>query len=136
MISTNSPSAATVSPDVRMKIDSVNRAFESAIARGDAAAAARDVYTLDCTIMPPGTPAIHGREAAEQFWPAAAAQLGIRDVRLSTLELHALGGGAYEVGRATLSFANGGEATAKYVVIWREQDGQWRWHVDIWNLDA
>ena len=136
MISTNSSSPAAVSPDVRMKIEAANRAFESAVARGDAAAAARDVYTRDCTIMPPGAPAVHGRDAAEQFWPVVVAQLGVQEVRLSTIELQSLGRGAYEIGRATLSLANGSEATAKFVVIWREEDGQWRWHVDIWNLDA
>jgi ketosteroid isomerase-like protein len=136
MTSANSGSATAVSAEAGMKIDSANRAFEKAIASGDGAGAARGVYTRDCTIMPPGAPALHGREAAEQFWPAAVAQLGIEHVQLETVELHALGPGAYEVGRATLRLAGGGEATAKYVVIWREEDGQWRWHVDIWNLDA
>jgi hypothetical protein len=24
----------------------------------------------------------------------------------------------------------------KYVVYWREEDGRWQWHVDIWNPNA
>ena len=43
--------------------------------------------------------------------------------------------GAYEIGRATLDLGGGQQAHAKYVVIWRQEDGQWRWHVDIWNME-
>jgi ketosteroid isomerase-like protein len=24
----------------------------------------------------------------------------------------------------------------KYVVYWRQEDGRWKWHVDIWNMNA
>jgi len=32
--------------------------------------------------------------------------------------------------------AGGQSAVAKYVVIWRQGDGRWRGHVDIWNMEA
>jgi len=25
---------------------------------------------------------------------------------------------------------------AKYVIYWRQEDGRWKWHVDIWNFSA
>jgi hypothetical protein len=25
---------------------------------------------------------------------------------------------------------------AKYVVYWRQEDGHWKWHIDIWNPNA
>jgi len=28
------------------------------------------------------------------------------------------------------------EMEAKYVVYWRQEDGRWKWHVDIWNANA
>ena len=127
---------AGISADVKAHIDTTNRKFEAAVAAGDAAGAARAVYTRDCRIMPPGSETVMGREAAEQFWPAAIAQLGVTRVELSSVDLQPLGDGAYEVGRATLTMGGGQQATAKYVVIWRQEDGEWRWHVDIWNLDA
>jgi uncharacterized protein (TIGR02246 family) len=124
-----------VSPDIKAHIDRLNRKFEVAFARGDAAGAAREVYTRDCRIMPPGAETVVGREAAEQFWPAAAAQLGATAVKLETVDLQALGDGVYEIGRATISMTGGQQGVAKYVVVWRQEDGQWRWHVDIWNME-
>jgi ketosteroid isomerase-like protein len=31
---------------------------------------------------------------------------------------------------------SGEEASAKYVVVWKQEDGRWRWDVDIWNMDS
>jgi ketosteroid isomerase-like protein len=25
---------------------------------------------------------------------------------------------------------------AKYVVCWKQEDGRWKWHVDIWNQNS
>jgi hypothetical protein len=85
--------------------------------------------------MPPGAETVVGREAAEQFWPAAVAQLGATAVKLETIDLQALGDGVYEIGRATISMAGGQQGVAKYVVVWRQEEGEWRWHVDIWNME-
>ena len=47
------------------------------------------------------------------------------------------GDGFIEIGKATLTMAPSGESSqqieVKYVVFWRNEDGRWRWHVDIWN---
>jgi len=32
--------------------------------------------------------------------------------------------------------AGGQRATPKYVVVWKQEDGAWRRHVDIWNTDT
>ena len=39
-----------------------------------------------------------------------------------------------EIGSAALtrSRRTGGVAV-KYVVHWKQEDGTWKWHVDIWN---
>lgn len=117
-------------------IDAANRKFEAAFNAGDPARAAREVYTRDATILPPGAPKMQGMEAIEQFWPAAAQQLGIQGIQLETVDLDVQGETAVEIGRATLSFAGGQSGVAKFVVVWKLQDGQWRWHVDIWNMDS
>ena len=45
-----------------------------------------------------------------------------------------------EIGRATLTVeAEPGkpvQAEGKYVVYWKQEDGRWKWHVDIWNMNA
>jgi uncharacterized protein (TIGR02246 family) len=120
---------------VRRAIAATNAGFSAAFARGDAAAGARETYTRDARILPPDAPMVEGREQIAEFWAGAAAQLGVTAVELRTVELQPMGDGAYEVGRATLTLGGGQQAHAKYVVIWRQEDGRWRWHVDIWNME-
>jgi ketosteroid isomerase-like protein len=130
MESSNTPDTAAA----RQQISETNRRFEDAMNRQDAAGAAQAVYTKDACILPPGAAIVRGRDAIARFWTQAAAQMGVRSVQLSTEQLDISGDHAHEIGRATLS-AGGGEATAKYVVIWKKEDGQWKWHVDIWNMN-
>jgi ketosteroid isomerase-like protein len=48
--------------------------------------------------------------------------------------------GAVEIGKATITMQPDGQPEsqmeAKYVVYWRQEDGRWKWHVDIWNASA
>jgi len=118
----------------RKAIDSVNRQFEAAVARGDVPAAVK-VYTRDGQVMPPGAAIAQGHAALEAFWTATAQQLGIRSVKMETLDLTILGETAIELGRARIETGNG-VAPAKFVVIWKKVPEGWRWHVDIFNMDA
>jgi uncharacterized protein (TIGR02246 family) len=123
---------------IRRGTDETHRRFVDAFNRGDAAGAARQLYTRDARILPPGAEMVQGRDRIAEYWAAAAAapQMGVRRVELSTLDLQPLGGGAYEIGRATLTLAGGQRVTPKYVVVWEQEDGGWRRHVDIWNMDT
>ena len=120
---------------IRHGIDETNAAFSQAFARGDVATAVRETYTRDARILPPGAEMVQGRDGIERFWKTAAQQLGIAAVGLSTVDLRVLGEGACEIGRGTLTLGDGRQVAAKYVVIWRQEDGRWRWDVDIWNLE-
>lgn len=119
---------------VRSGVDATNRAAEQAVADGDVAGFVQRVYTDDAVILPPGAPMMTGHDEIEQFWSSAAQQLGLTGIRLQTDELVPMGSDmAYEIGTGTLDTGQG-EMQAKYVVIWRRgADGDWRWHVDIWN---
>ena len=60
--------------------------------------------------------------------------MGIKAVRLETLEVESYGDAAHEVGRYTLE----GEASqvmdrGKYLVLWRHEDGRWLPHRALWN---
>jgi uncharacterized protein (TIGR02246 family) len=131
----------TVGQDVtaiRGGVDETSRRFEEAFNRGDAAGAARLFYTRDARVLPPGAQMVQGLDKIAEYWAAAAsaAQMGVRRVELTTLELQPLGDEAYEIGRATLTLAGGGRVMPKYVVVWKQEDGAWRRHVDIWNMDS
>ncbi len=120
--------------DVRAAIARTNRRFEEAMSAGDPARAARDAYTADARALPPDMPIVRGREALEQFWVAAAAQLGVARLQLSTLELEVHGAVAHEIGTATLTLKDGNEVGAKFCVVWKQDGDEWRWHIDTWNM--
>jgi uncharacterized protein (TIGR02246 family) len=118
----------------RMEITAVNRAFEDAARKRDTARIA-SLYTADAIVMPPDAPFVKGRENIKQFWGSAIQQLGLKDVRLETMDLEIVGDSAHEVGEAILTLESGG-AMVKYVVVWKRADGQWRLHRDIWNMKS
>jgi len=116
-----------------------NRQFEEAIARGDAAACAA-VYTDDAKILPPDSPALTGKQAAQGLWQSII-DMGVKGISLQTLELEEMGDGAVERGAATIDIQGEGgqtiQASAKFIVLWRRQaDGAWKWHWDCFNFDA
>jgi ketosteroid isomerase-like protein len=114
----------------------VNRRFLDTFNAGDVTGAARGVYTEYARILPPGAEAVQGREPIIRFWETAAEALGIEAVELSTVHLEPQGDTVYEIGRAGLVLAGGQTVPAKYVVIWKQEGGEWKWHVDIWNTDV
>lgn len=137
---TSEPAAETAPMDMasaRQGIDETNRAAEEALAAGDVAGFVSRTYTEDATIIPPGGSKISGQAAIEEFWKSAGEQLGLTGIQLQTEEVVQAGPDmAYEIGTGVLETAQG-PSEANYVVIWRRgDDGQWRWHVDIWNAKA
>ncbi|MBA2605080.1 MAG: DUF4440 domain-containing protein [Acidobacteria bacterium] len=119
--------------EVRRSIDDANRKFVETFNAGDPGRAAREVYTQDARVLPPDSPLLEGRDAIVQFWETAAQQLGIRSVELSTMALETVSDVPYEIGHADIGLLSGQQVRFKYVVIWKQEDGRWRWHVDIWN---
>jgi uncharacterized protein (TIGR02246 family) len=118
--------------DVHKAIAVVNRMFTDAYARGDAAGVAA-LYTTDGQILPPNSEMITGHEPIAGFWQFVMG-LGIATVRLDSSELAVQGGMAVEIGRYTLGGADGNTVdTGKYLVVWRNEGGNWRLHWDIWN---
>lgn len=73
------------------------------------------------------------------FWQGAM-NMGIKSAKLETKELHECGDLAIEVGQYTLTIkAEGGAAmtdVGKYVVVWKDDGGMWKLHIDIWNSNG
>jgi uncharacterized protein (TIGR02246 family) len=115
----------------RSEIAAVNRQFEEAARKGDLDRLA-SLYTPDAMAMPPDGPLVKGRDAIKQMWGSLAQSIGLKDVRLDTLDLELVGDTGCEVGEATITHG-GGTAVVKFVVVWKKTDGQWRLHRDIWN---
>jgi ketosteroid isomerase-like protein len=95
------------------------------------------IYTADARILPPGAPMISGREAIKGFWSNLIQSVNAKSAVLASIDVMPAGDGVVEIGRATLRVEPKGQAATdmevKYVVYWRQEDGRWKWHVDIWN---
>jgi ketosteroid isomerase-like protein len=75
-------------------------------------------YTNDAWIMAPGLPSLKGPKAAEQFYTLAYHQMGIRQVKLSTLEVVVQGSFATETGTFELVGQKGQTLDrGKYLVL-------------------
>jgi ketosteroid isomerase-like protein len=81
---------------------------------------------------------VSGRENIKNFWKAAIEGMNVAAVKLETVDFEPLGDTGIEIGRATLTFAaaDAPPATVKYVVVWKQEEGRWKWHIDIWNPNA
>ena len=115
------------------------KAFEKAANNKDAATVA-NFYTDDATLMPPGSPAIKGRQNIQQFWKSFF-DAGASDGKLNVGEVNSLGDTAYELGTFEANMPTGqGKTTrtqGKYVVIWKRQtDGNIKMAVDIFNTNS
>lgn len=78
---------------------------------------------------------IQGRAQIKDFWKQAIVSLGVKDAKLSSVHAEAAGDTVVEVGRADLTLEGGQTLAVKYVVHWKQEDGIWKWHTDIWNLN-
>lgn len=98
------------------------------------------IYTTDARILPPGAPMISGRAAIKTFWSDLVRDANAKSAVLTSIDVMAAGDGAVEIGSAVLTIAPPGlpesQMEVKYLVFWREEDGLWKWHVDIWNPNA
>ena len=116
---------------IRSQLDRFEEAFNAG--KGSEVGA---FYTEDAIAFPPGSPRVEGREAIGKLWQSVI-DSGAKNLELEALEI---GPGpektAYEVGRVKLA-TSGGPAEGKYIVIWKQgDDGVWRLHRDIWNMNA
>jgi ketosteroid isomerase-like protein len=99
-----------------------------------------NIYTREARILPPGAPIISGREAIKKFWSDMVQSSHARSAILTSVDVIPVGEGAVEIGKAVLTVEPPGQTSAqmevKYVVYWQQEDGRWKWHVDIWNPNS
>jgi len=126
--------------EVKLAMAATNNLFNTEVFGKRNFAALDQIYTSDARILPPGAPMISGREAIKKFWSDLIQSVNAKSAVLATVDLILAGDGLVEIGRATLTVEPHGQSTTqmevKYVVYWRQEDGRWKWHVDIWNQNA
>lgn len=120
------------SDKLRQEIAAANDKFMAAVEEQDAAALAA-FYTEEAQVLPPNSDFVTGQEAIQGFWQAVM-DMGIRRAELETVELEDHGETAIEVSKLTL-YAEGDAVAdkAKYMVVWKQKEGVWKLHRDIFN---
>lgn len=98
------------------------------------------IYTADARILPPGAPLVSGQEAIKGFWFDMVRAVNGKAAVLESVDVMPAGDGLVEIGKATLTIEPAGQPESvlevKYVVFWKMEDGLWKWHVDIWNMNS
>ena len=122
----------TVSTDVRDAIVAANETFVTIFNRGDAAGIAA-LYTENAQFLPPNSDFVTGTQALQATFQAFM-DMGVKAIKLETIEVEGYGDTASEVGRYTLE-GEGGQVLdqGKFIVIWKREAGQWKLHRDIIN---
>jgi len=118
--------------EVRDSIVAADQIFVAAFSQGDAAGMSA-LYTDDAQILPPNAEPVVGRPAIQGFWQTLM-DMGITEAIPTTVEVEALGDTAIEVGTYALEVEDGQVVDrGKYIVVWKQENEQWKLHRDIFN---
>jgi len=124
---------------IRLVMVSTNDLFNTEVIGHRNLDALDQICTNDARILPPGSPLISGRDDIRKFWSSLIESVNARSAVLTSVDVMPAGDGIVEIGRAVITAEPEGHATemqVKYVVYWQQEDGRWKWHVDIWNQSA
>ncbi|WP_064604268.1 YybH family protein [Photobacterium sp. J15] len=122
----------TDSVDVYDAIVAADNVFMTKFSQGDARGVA-ELYTEKGQFLPPNGDFVVGREAIKETFQAFM-DMGIKVIKLETLEVEGYGDTATEVGKYILE-DEGGQVLdeGKFMVIWKQEAGQWKLHRDMIN---
>ena len=127
--------AVLVAPAVaqKAKIEAVTAKWVELFGKGDFDGIAQ-LYTVDATAFPPGSPMVKGRAAIGAMWKGLAEH--VSNPKLATLDVKRLSPrAAREIGTFTLMTKDPTpkEISGKYLVVWEKVRGEWKLAADIWN---
>lgn len=139
-VSRMSSSAQPATQQIRLGMAKTNELFNTEVFGKRNFDALDQIYTANARILPPGAPMISGRNEIKRFWSDLIQSASAKSAVLESVDVIFAGDDAIEIGRAILTIAPAGQAEAqmqvKYVVHWKQEDGLWKWNVDIWNMNA
>jgi uncharacterized protein (TIGR02246 family) len=122
----------TQSTDIHASIAAGNDRFMATFKSGDAAGMAA-LYTEDEQVLPPNSDFVTGQQAIQAFWQALM-DMGIKEAKLEIVEVERHGERVIEISKFKL--LGEGETVldeGKYIVIWKQDQGRWKLHRDIFN---
>lgn len=119
---------------VKAAIAASNKVYGECFASGDSVKFA-SCYTADACINPPNMPRMCGTQAITAFFNGGV-KMGIRNIKLTTEEVMGAEGSVSEIGKYDIM----GDKDAvldkgKFIVVWKNDNGKWKMHRDVWNSD-
>jgi uncharacterized protein (TIGR02246 family) len=117
----------------KQNIEHQNAAFQKAFETSDSVGLA-NLFASDAKMMMPGSPSVVGRAAIGSM-VAKFMKMNVKR-EAKTIDVWGNGDLLAEEGTASLFDQKGVELDhAKYLVIWKMEDGQWKLFRDMWNTD-
>ncbi len=117
----------------KKSIDDQNVAFQKAFENSDSVGLA-NLFTSDGKMFMPGAPSIVGRSAIASI-AAVFIKMNIKR-QAKTIDVWGNEDLLAEEGTFSLFDQKGTEIEhAKYLVLWKKEDGQWKLFRDMWNTD-
>ena len=126
--------SALAQKDMKADIMAANQKFMDAFQKG--ATTMSNYYTSSAQLMPPNSDVVQGADNISAFWKGAYG-MGVKKAKLETMTAEQSGDQVIEMGRYTLYGDKDAQLDAgKYIVIWKQEGGQWKLHRDIWNTNT
>ena len=112
-----------------------NKVFGACFATGDSTTFA-NCYTSDACINVTNMPRMCGTQAITAFFNGGH-KMGINNIVITTEEVMGGKDAVVEVGKYEMFVGDKVSAEkGKFIVVWKEENGKWKMHRDIWNSDA
>ena len=112
-------------------VENMDAKFSDAVRKGDSATMASE-YADDAMVFPPNSEVVK-KEGIESFW-GGVLRMGVKDFRLTIDDVTGNADMLAETGRyEVLGVGNKSLDKGKYVVTWRNYNGNWKIFRDIWN---
>jgi len=114
-------------------VENMDAKFSDAVRKGDSATMASE-YADDAMVFPPNSEVVK-KEGIESFW-GGLLRMGVKDFKLTTDDVTGNADMLAETGRyEVLGVGNKSLDKGKYVVTWRNYNGNWKIFRDIWNTN-
>ena len=112
-------------------VENMDAKFSDAVRKGDSATMASE-YADDAMVFPPNSEVVK-KEGIESFW-GGLLRMGVKDFRLTIDDVTGNADMLAETGRyEVLGVGNKSLDKGKYVVTWRNYNGNWKIFRVIWN---
>jgi ketosteroid isomerase-like protein len=132
---TKNTAAAFNLDSVKAAIHANNKVFMDAVKNHDSLAFL-STYTSDACVMPEGTTKMCGAKELAGFY-SWGQSMGMANLVFNVTEI--VGGSELVSEEGTYEFKGDDGSVmekGKYIVTWKQENGQWKKYRDIWNSDA